>query len=245
MTDEPDRPCPAHGALDRPDFPFSRVASLLGLDPAGAEVALRDAERSREAVRDASRAYLAADDDRRAGRTPSSPIAAHPDFPTGVGMSLIGAGVLWGETAYVPAIALRAAKDRFLDGDDELAASFVALVQQTALPGRDDAEAWGAESLLVSLLQRSGSASDADALARDLAAHAVPIDLWRDDDPVLPDDSLAWHGGALVEGMGPRRDERSLSVEGVEDYLQRLMTEMLRDAEAEDDGGGPGEAAGS
>lgn len=224
------------GAIDRPGFPIAHVADLLGLDAAGAEVALRDAERTREAVDGASRAFLAADDDRRAGRTPSSPIAAHPDFPTGVGMALIGAGVLWEATALVPAIALRVAKDHHEDGDDALAASFIAVVQQSAAPGRDDAEAWAAQSLLVSVLQRSGRAEDADALARDLAAHAVPIDLWRDAAPHLPETTMDWHGGALVEGMPPRRDDRSLSVESAEEHLRTLMTGMLRDAEAEDDG---------
>lgn len=226
----------SRGAVERADFPWARVSGLLGIDPAGAEVALRDADRSREAVREASRAFLDADDDRRAGRVPSSPIAAHPDFPTGVAMSLVGAGVLWGETSFVPAIALRAAKDLHEDGEDELAASFIALVGETAEPGRDDAAAWAAQSLLVAVLQRSGTATDADALARDLAAHSVPLDLWRDDDPTLPDDALAWHGGALVEGMGPRRDRTALTVEGAEDYLQALMRDMLRDDEAEADG---------
>lgn len=227
-------------AIDRPGFPLERVATLLGLDAASAEVALRDADRSRAAVREASRAFLAADDERRAGRVPSSGIAAHPDFPTGVGMALVGAGVLWEATELVPAIALRVAKDHHEDGEDDLAASFLAVVQQTAVPGRDDAEAWAAQSLLVSVLQRSGSATDADALARDLAAHAVPIDLWRDDDPHLPDTTLAWHGGALVEGMPPRRDDRALSVETAQEHVQSLLVEMLREAEAEtDDGAGP------
>lgn len=232
MTPDPSGP---ERALDRPNFPWQRVAGLLGLAAADAPVALHDTDAAREAVIAASRAFLAADDDRRAGRVPASPLGAHPDFPTGVGMSLVGAGVLWGETALVPAVALRVAKDHHEAGDDELAASFVAVVQQTALPGRDDAEAWAAQSLLVSILQRSGSPADADALARDLAAHAVPLDLWRDADPHLPEDSLDWHGGALVAGMPPRRDDRALSVEGAEEHLQQLMTEMLREREAEDD----------
>lgn len=234
-----DVPTPTNRAVDRSDFPWGRVSGLLGVDPADAPVALRDAERAGEAVAAASRAFLQADDDRRAGRTPSSPIAAHPDFPTGVGMSLVGAGVLWGQTAHVPAIALRMAKDHYEDGDDELAASFIALVQQTAEPSRDDAEAWSAQSLLVAVLQRSGDPAAADALARDLAAHAVPIDLLRDAAPHLPEESMDWHGGALVEGMPPRRDDRALSVESAEEHLQRLMTEMLREAEAEEDGDAP------
>lgn len=237
--DTPDDATPRPGPLGRPEFPVARVGALLGLSPERAEVELADPGSAREAVLAASRAYLRADDDRRAGRTPSSAIAAHPDFPLGVAEALVGAGVLWGVTEHVPAIALRAAKDHHLDGRDELAASFVALVQETARLGADDAEAWAGQSLLVAILQRSGDPAAADALARDLAAHAVPLDLWRDDAAHLPDDSLAWHGGALVEGMPPRRDERSLSVEGAGEYLEQLMTRMLRDAEAEDDGDGP------
>lgn len=222
-------------AVDRPGFPLSRVAEVLGLDAADAQLTLRDPERSRHAVREAVRAYLAADDDRRAGRPPSSPIAAHPDFPTGVGMALVGAAALWEATDVMPAIALRVAKDLHEDGDDALAASFIGVVQQTAVPGRDDAEAWAAQSLLVSVLQRSGRPLEADALARDLAAHAVPLDLWRDDDPRLPETSMDWHGGALVAGMPPRRDDRALSVETAEEHLQALLTQMLRDAEADED----------
>src|SRR5690625_6591394 len=78
-------------ALARLNFPYQRVARRLGIDPGGSELALRDADRARDAIADASRAFLTADDERRAGRTPSSPIALDPDFPTGVGMSLIGA----------------------------------------------------------------------------------------------------------------------------------------------------------
>lgn len=249
-SDEPDdQPQQPDDALSAPtgglpagfEIPVDRVAAVLGLSAADAPEILRDTVRARAAVREASDAYLEADEDQRAGRAPTSAIAAHPDFPTGVAMALIGAGVLWGETSRVPAIALRAAKDHHLDGRDDLAASLVSLLQEAAQPGRDDAEAWAAQSLLVAVLQRSGDPGDADALARDLAAHAVPLDLWRDDDPHLPDDSLAWHGGALVEGMPPRRDERSLSVEGAGEHLTALMTQMLRDAEAEADGAGPGD----
>src|SRR5690625_5651482 len=82
-------------ALARLNFPYQRVARRLGIDPGGSELALRDADRARDAIADASRAFLTADDERRAGRTPSSPIALAPDFPTGVGLSLIGAGRLW------------------------------------------------------------------------------------------------------------------------------------------------------
>ena len=100
----------------------------------------------------------------------------------------------------------------------------------------DDALAWAAQSLLVSVLQRSGDPARADEIARDLAAHAIPIDLWRDDDPTLPDDSLAWHGGAFVGGIPPRRDERRLSFEDVHDYMNSLMADMQREQAAEDDG---------
>ena len=37
-------------ALSRPDFPVARVARRLGLDPAGAELALRDDEQVRAAL---------------------------------------------------------------------------------------------------------------------------------------------------------------------------------------------------
>ena len=104
-------------ALARLNFPYQRVARRLGIDPGGAELALRDADRARDAIADASRAFLTADDECRAGRTPSSPIALDPDFPTGVGMSLIGAGMLWEEKELIPQIALRVAKDRRGAGD--------------------------------------------------------------------------------------------------------------------------------
>lgn len=259
---------PQDRALSRPDFPFARVARTLGLDPSGAEVALRDGEQTRAAISRASRAFLAADDDRRAGRIPADPIALDPDFPTGVGMSLVGAAVLWEYREFVPQIALRVAKDHYEDGRDDLAASFIALVQESVEPGRgsgpgdddppanvdapvDDgapgggeASAWAAQSLLVSVLQRSGSPAQADEIARDLAAHNIPLDLWRADDPTLPDDSMAWHGGAFVGGIPPRRDERHLSYEDVHDYLDQLLADMRREeaAEAEqitDRAGGP------
>ncbi|MCL6422036.1 hypothetical protein Bequi_01305 [Brachybacterium sp. JHP9] len=228
-------------ALQRAAFPWERVSGLLGLAPAEAAVALRDDVSARDAVLAAARAYIAADDDRRAGRAPSSPVAAHPDFPTGVGMSLIGASVLWEAPELIPQLALRVAKDHFEDGDLSLAASFAALVAEHAQPGRDDAEAWSAQSLLVAILSRAGSAADADALARDLAAHGVPVDLWRDADPRLPDESMAWHGGAFVEGMPPRADGRALSFEQAGEYVDSLLTETLREHEAEED---PGSARG-
>ncbi|MGO1286708.1 MAG: hypothetical protein ACTHUU_16475 [Brachybacterium sp.] len=233
---------PSHdAALSRPDFPFVRVAHRLGIDPAQAEVALRDDEKARAAVAEAVQAFLAADDDRRAGRPPSSAIALDPDFPTGVGMALVGAAVLWDARDLVPRVALRVAKDHFEDGADELAASYIALVQESVDPGedsRDDAVAWAAQSLLVSVLQRSGSPAQAEEIARDLAAHAIPIDLWRDDDPSLPDDSMAWHGGAFVGGIPPRRDERSLSYEDVHDYMNSLLADTHREQQAEGDGAG-------
>ena len=228
-------------ALSRPDFPFLRVARRLGVDPAQAEVALRDDEKAREAVAEAVRAFLAADDDHRAGRPPASAIALDPDFPTGVGMALVGAAVLWDARDLVPRVALRVAKDHFEDGADQLAASYVALVQESVDPGedsRDDAVAWAAQSLLVSVLQRSGSPAQAEEIARDLAAHAIPIDLWRDDDPSLPDDSMAWHGGAFVGGIPPRRDERSLSYEDVHDYMNSLLAQTQREQQAEGEGTG-------
>lgn len=224
-------------ALSQPEFPWSRIAGVLGMDPSGAEVVLRDAERAPEAVVEASRAFLGADDDRRAGRLPSSPIAAHPDFPTGVGMSLIGAGVLWEELAFVPRIALRVAKDHHEDGEEQLAASFAVLAQQIARPGVDDTEAWAAQALLVVVLQRTGSPDEADRLARDLAAHGVPLDLWRDDDPALPDESMTWHGGAFVEGMPPRRDGRAVTYEEAHSYLDELLSRTMREHRAEEDGG--------
>lgn len=228
-------------ALDRADFPFLRVARRLGIDPARAEVTLRDGEQARAAVSEAVRTFLAADDDRRAGKAPSTPMALDPDFPTGVGMALVGAAVLWEARDLVPQVALRVAKDHFEDGADELAASYIALVQESVDPGkdsRDDAAAWAAQSLLVSVLQRSGSPAQAEEVARDLAAHAIPIELWRDDDPTLPDDSMAWHGGAFVGGIPPRRDERSLSFEDVHDYLDSLLQETRREQQAEGDGAG-------
>lgn len=227
-------------ALARPDFPFARVARRLGLDPAQAEVVLQDDDRVRAAIARSVQEFLAADDELRAGRAPSTALGLDPDFPTGVGMALVGAAVLWDARDLVPRVALRVAKDHHEDGADELAASYLALVQESIDPGEDsddDALAWAAQSLLVSVLQRSGSAAQADAIARDLAAHAIPIDLWRDDDPTLPDDSMSWHGGAFVGGIPPRRDERSLSFEDVHDYMNSLLGDMRREQEAEGDAG--------
>lgn len=227
-------------ALARPDFPFARVARRLGMDSATAEIALRDDEKVRSALARSVQEFLAADDDRRAGRAPATALALDPDFPTGVGMALVGAAVLWDARDLVPRVALRVAKDHFEDGADQLAASYLALVQESIDPGEDgddDALAWAAQSLLVSVLQRSGSAAQADAIARDLAAHSIPIDLWRDDDPTLPDDSMSWHGGAFVGGIPPRRDERSLSFEDVHDYMNSLLGDMRREQAAEGDAG--------
>ncbi|ASK66646.1 hypothetical protein CFK39_13440 [Brachybacterium avium] len=224
-------------ALARPDFPFARIAHRLGVDPAEAEVVLRDDEKTRAALTRSIHEFLAADDDRRAGRMPATALALDPDFPTGVGMALVGAAVLWDAHDLVPRVALRVAKDHYEDGADELAASYLALVQEGIDPGQDsadDAIAWAAQSLLVSVLQRSGSPAQADEIARDLAAHAIPIDLWRGDDPTLPDDSLSWHGGAFVGGIPPRRDERSLSFEDVHDFMNTLLADMRREQEAED-----------
>lgn len=225
-------------ALSRPDFPFARVARRLGLDPAGAELALQDDETARSAIARSVQEFLTADDERRAGRVPSSALALDPDFPTGVGMALVGAAVLWDARDLVPRVALRVAKDHHEDGADELAASYIALVQESIDPGEDstdDAVAWAAQSLLVAVLQRIGHPAQADEIARDLAAHAIPIDLWRDDDPSLPDDSMSWHGGAFVGGIPPRRDERSLSFEDVHDYMNILLADTRREQEAEDD----------
>ena len=226
-------------ALSRPDFPVARVARRLGLDPAGADLALRDDEQVRAALESSVEEFLAADDERRAGRMPTSELALDPDFPTGVGMALVGAAVLWEAQDLIPKVALRVAKDHHEDGADELAASYIALVQEAVEPGErsdDDALAWAAQSLLVSVLQRSGDPARADEIARDLAAHAIPMDLWRDDDPTLPDDSMAWHGGAFVGGIPPRRDERRLSFEDVHDYMNTLLADMRREQEAEQDG---------
>jgi hypothetical protein len=186
----------------------------------------------------AGRAYLEADADHRAGRTPGSPLAAHPDFPTGIGMSLVGASVLWDVTDLIPAMALRVATDHLEDGDLELAGSFAAMVGQFAREGTDDAEAWAAQSLLVVVLGRGGRPADAEALARDLAAHGIPVDLWKDSDPHLPDDSMAWHGGAFVEGLPPRRDGRALSVEEAGAYVEALLADTVREFEAEREGEG-------
>lgn len=226
-------------ALARPDFPFTKVARRLGIDPSEAEVVLRDDDRARAAIARSVQEFLAADEQRRAGRAPTTAIGLDPDFPTGVGMALVGAAVLWDARDLVPRVALRVAKDHYEDGADELAASYIALVQESVDPGqssRDDAVARAAQSLLVSVLQRSGPPAQADEIARDLAAHAIPIDLWRDDDPTLPDDSMAWHGGAFVGGIPPRRDERSLSYEDVHDYMNTLLADMRREQEAEGDG---------
>jgi hypothetical protein len=225
-------------ALSRPDFPFARVARRLGLEPAGAEAALRDDERVRAAIARSAQEYLTADEEHRAGRPPASALALDPDFPTGVGMALVGAAVLWEARDQVPRLALRVAKDHHEDGADDLAASYLALVLESIDPGedsRDDAIAWAAQSLLLSVMQRSGDPARAEEIARDLAAHAIPLDLWRDDDPTLPDDSLSWHGGAFVGGIPPRRDERSLSVEDVHDYLTTLLAETRREQDAEGD----------
>lgn len=226
-------------ALARPDFPYARVAARLGVPADEAELVLRDDDRARAAIAGAVGEFLAADDDRRAGRTPASPLALDPDFPTGVGMALVGAAVLWDARDLVAKVALRVAKDHHEDGADELAASYIALVQESVDPGEDteaDTLAWAAQSLLVAVLQRTGDGARADEIARDLAAHSIPLDLWRDDDPTLPDDSMAWHGGAFVGGIPPRRDERSLSYEDVHDYMNALLADMEREQQAEDDG---------
>ena len=226
-------------ALSRTDFPVARVARRLGLDPAGADLALRDDEQVRAALESSVEEFLAADDERRAGRMPTSELALDPDFPTGVGMALVGAAVLWEAQDLIPKVALRVAKDHHEDGADELAASYIALVQESVEPWErsdDDALAWAAQSLLVSVLQRSGDPARADEIARDLAANAIPMDMWRDDDPTMPDDSMAWHGGAFVGGIPPRRDERRLSFEDVHDYMNTLLADMRREQEAEQDG---------
>lgn len=227
---------PHERALARPGFPVGRVARLLGLDPADAEVVLHDEERMHQAISEAGRAFLEADDDRRAGRMPRSAIAMDPEFPTGTGMALLGAAALWEQREDVPRIALRVAKDLYENREDDLAASFLGLVQESVDPGGDEASAWAAQSLLMQVMQRSGDPAKADEIARDLAAHSIPLDLWRDDDPTLPDDSMAWHGGAFVGGIPPRRDERHLSYEDVHDYLDQLLTGMRREQEAEEDG---------
>lgn len=226
---------PRARALDRPDFPVARVARRLGLDPTSAQEVLADGGRMREAIAVQIEEFIAADDDRRAGRTPSGPLGLDPDFPTGVGMALVGAAVLWEARDLVPRVALRVAKDCYEDGEDELAASYCALVQESVDPGQDDVSAWAAQSLLVAVLQRSGDPARADEIARDLARNAIPIALWQDDDPSLPDDSMAWHGGAFVGGIPPRRDERHLSYEDVHDYLDDLLAQTRREYAAEDD----------
>lgn len=227
---------PHERALARPGFPVGRVARLLGIDPSEAEIVLHDEERMHRAISEAGRTFLEADDDRRAGRTPRSAIAMDPEFPTGTGMALLGAASLWEQREDVPRIALRVAKDLYENREDELAASFLGLVQESVDPGGDEASAWAAQSLLMQIMQRSGDPAKADEIARDLAAHSIPLDLWRDDDPTLPDDSMAWHGGAFVGGIPPRRDERHLSYEDVHDYLDQLLTGMRREQEAEQDG---------
>lgn len=226
--------------LQGEDLPVERIARLIGLDPAGAEVALRDPERTREALRVAAARFHEARTEQRQGRPPSTPMASDPSFPTGVGMALVGGALLWEAPELVPRLALAVAADHAEDGELELAASYVALVRETALPGRDDAAAWAAQSLLVDLFQRTGDAVRAEELARDLAVHDLPLDLWREDDPHLPDDSLAWHGGAFEGGIPPRRDERGLSFEDVHDYLAVLLRDMRREQQAEDDAAGTG-----
>ncbi|MGY5763796.1 hypothetical protein ACXET9_01175 [Brachybacterium sp. DNPG3] len=229
---------PRARALDRPDLPVARIARRLGLDPESAREILADGERMREAIALQIADFLRADDERRAGRVPSGPLALDPDFPTGVGMALVGAAVLWEARDLVPQVALRVAKDSYEDGEDELAASYCALVQESVDPGEDDASAWAAQSLLVAVLQRSGDPAQADEIARDLARHAIPLTLWQDADPSLPDDSMAWHGGAFVGGIPPRRDERSLSYEDVHDYLDDLLAQTRREHAAESDAAG-------
>src|SRR5699024_3223283 len=163
-------------ALARPDFPVARVARRLGVDPAQAEIVLHDGEKARAAIARSVEEFLAADDERRAGRAPSTALALDPDFPTGVGMALVGAAVLWGARDLVPLVARRVARDHYEDGADALAACSVALMQEAIDPGEDsaaDALAGAAQSLLVSVLQRSGSAVQADEIARDLAAHYI------------------------------------------------------------------------
>jgi hypothetical protein len=71
----------------------------------------------------------------------------------------------------------------------------------------------------------------------------VPVDLFRDDDPHLPDESMTWHGGAFVEGMPPRRDGQALSVEDAGAYVEELLRRTLREREVEgesDEDGEPG-----
>src|SRR5699024_1585710 len=142
---------------------------------------------------------------RAAGRPrPFHRARSGPGLPDRRGDGAVGAAVPWDARDLVPRRALRVAKDHYEDGADELAASYLALVQEAIDPGEDtadDALAWAAQSLLVSVLQRSGSAAQAEEIARDLAAHSIPLDLWRDDDPSLPDSSMAWHGGAFVGGI--------------------------------------------
>ena len=223
-------------ALSRADFPLARVARRLGLSSEGAGAVLRDPERARTAVSASITAYLAADDAHRAGHPPTSAIATDPDFPTGVGMALVGAALLWDARDLIPPVALRVARDHYEDGADELAVSYIALVQESVDPGGEaeqDSLAWAAQSLLVAVLQRSGAPAQAAEIARDLVAHGIPLDLWRSEDPQAPDDSLAWHGGAFVGGIPPRRDERSLSFEDVHDYLATLLADTRREQQAE------------
>src|SRR5699024_1834634 len=150
----------------------------------------------------------------------------------------IGAGMAWEEKELIPQIALRVAKDHREMGEQDLAASFIAVVQATAEPERADAEAWAAQPLQVAVLPRAGAAARAAEVAPARVDHPVPLELGRQDDPSLPDGSLSWHGGAFVGGIPPRRDERHLSYEDVHDYLDQLLADMRRDEEAEGDAAG-------
>ncbi|MCS6712413.1 hypothetical protein JSY14_10385 [Brachybacterium sp. EF45031] len=202
---------------------------------------LGDPETAREAVTRRVRDYLEAcraldtgQMTAAAGEGPQE-IARHPDFPTRLGMALVGAATLWGVLEPLPGLALRVAQDLAEDGEDGLAAGYAQLVRDLAVPGRHDAEAWTAQSLLMRLHQRSGSPAQADALARDLVAHGAPLDLDQRRDPSLPDDTLAWTGGALVEGMPPRTDGRALSVEDAQEHLRVLLSDTLREIQADED----------
>jgi hypothetical protein len=227
---------PHERALARPASPSGGVARLLGIDPSEAEIVLHDEERMHRAISEAGTCLP-----RGRRRSPRGP---HPALGDRHGPRVPPPARAWrcsgpppsGEQREdVPRIALRVAKDLYENREDDLAASFLGLVQESVDPGGDEASAWAAQSLLMQIMQRSGDPAKADEIARDLAAHSIPLDLWRDDDPTLPDDSMAWHGGAFVGGIPPRRDERHLSYEDVHDYLDQLLTGMRREQEAEQD----------
>ena len=224
---------PAHQALQQDGFPARRVAARLGLDPDRAGELLHRDDVMQQAVRSSVQQYREALQAERGGHPVPEPLATDPDFPVATGQALVGAVLLWEVHEELPPLALAVARELYDMGETELASSYLSLAQQYAEPDRDDEVAWAAQSLLAAVLTRAGASVQAQEVAADLAAHGIDPNLWQQDDPRLPDDSMAWHGGAFVGGIPPRRDERHLSVEDVQDYLAQLLRETSRTQDVE------------